>query len=116
MDPAIDGEHTASVHAFRSVPLDVYADVRSTRDFTAHGFRTGRRRFEDMVARYDAETSIRHTIGISSRTRALGAGQDAVVVTRHGEEFLDTDSSSCGISPPESVKSRDLLPGPAADD
>jgi len=74
--------------------FDVYAHVRSHLDLlVAHGFGPGDVRFEDMVARYDAEildtdAAIRDlfaglkTLGVLDRTLV-------VVSADHGEEFLE---------------------------
>ncbi len=75
-------------------PLDLYADVRPNFALLVRdGFGPGDERFEDMVARYDAEildtdTAIR---GLFAGLKALGVLDRTLVVISadHGEEFLE---------------------------
>ncbi len=88
-------EHTGFVAgALVEKPLDVLADVRpNAAKLAAEGFGPGDPRFEDMVARYDAEIA-QVDAQVRRITDALaGAGMDkntvVVFTADHGEEFME---------------------------
>ncbi len=75
-------------------PLDVYGNVRSNLELLVqHGFGPGDIRFEDMMARYDAEIlDTDRAIGdLLAGLKTLGVLDRTLVVVSsdHGEEFLD---------------------------
>ncbi|MCC6766679.1 MAG: sulfatase [Deltaproteobacteria bacterium] len=89
---------TAHYRRFTSTPianpLNIYADVRPRlNELRAEGFGPGDPRFEDQVARYDAEIAdtddaIRQLFTGLERLGVLD-GTRVVLTADHGEEFLD---------------------------
>jgi len=75
-------------------PLDLYRDVREqVPALRASGFGPGEARFEDLVQRYDGEIAFVDDCikTLFAAMDALGMGDNtlAVILSDHGEEFLD---------------------------
>lgn len=77
-------------------PIALYEEVRQhVPERVAEGFGPGEARFDDMIARYDAEIAVVDAVvgRLMTGLRALGLDQRTLVILTadHGEEFLEHD-------------------------